>query len=399
MGTKTCLKCGKSMDEEKQFYKRRDGSRMDLCKKCLTMHVDNFNPETYTWILKDMDYPYVPAEWNTIRNKEFAKNPNLNGTSVLGKYLSKMKLKQWDGIGWVDSERIQAEAEEKERINLAQREEYEKSLKIQLDNGEITEAQYKTLVSTETQNEDMAYVIPDAAGIDNPFSNPSDFMDESELIDVAADLTDNDKVYLAMKWGRYYKPSEWVALENDYNEMIKCFGPQDADTMNTLILICKTNLKMNQAIDQGDVEGYQKLSKVSESLRKSAKFTAAQNKKEEKAVVDCVGTLVAYCEKNGGKIPKYEYDTPKDIIDKIIDDLKVYTRDLIYEDTALAKQIEDYLKKREIIEQQKKDREEAKEKGLDYVELEDEDYQEYYENIEEQKEQDREIQSKEVGEE
>ena len=57
------------------------------------------------------------------------------------------------------------------------------------------------------------------------------------------------------------------------------------------------------------------------------------------------------------------------------------------------------MKKREIIEQQKKDKAEAKEKGLDYVELEDEDYQEYYENIEEQKEQDREIQTKEVGEE
>ena len=96
---KVCLKCGKAMDEEKQFYKRRDGSRMDLCKKCLTMHVDNFNPDTFTWILKEMDFPYVPAEWNIIRNKEFAKNPNLDGTSVLGKYLSKMRIKQWSDKG------------------------------------------------------------------------------------------------------------------------------------------------------------------------------------------------------------------------------------------------------------------------------------------------------------
>lgn len=35
---------------------------------------------------------------------------------------------------------------------------------------------------------------------------------------------------------------------------------------------------MNQCIDQGDLEGYQKLARVSDTLRKSAKFTAAQNK-------------------------------------------------------------------------------------------------------------------------
>ena len=38
---------------------------------------------------------------------------------------------------------------------------------------------------------------------------------------------------------------------------------------------------MNQAIDCGDVEGFQKLSKVSSDLRKSAKFTAAQNKEQK----------------------------------------------------------------------------------------------------------------------
>jgi len=60
--------------------------------------------------------------------------------------------------------------------------------------------------------------------------------------------------------------------------MMESFDIQDADTRSTLILICKNNLKMNQAIDQGDLEGYQKLARVSDTLRKSAKFTAAQNK-------------------------------------------------------------------------------------------------------------------------
>jgi type IV secretory pathway component VirB8 len=42
-----------------------------------------------------------------------------------------------------------------------------------------------------------------------------------------------------------------------------------------------------------------------------------------------------------------------DIVDKVINDLKSYNRSLVYEDTALARQIEDYLKKRESIDKKK----------------------------------------------
>jgi len=60
-----------------------------------------------------------------------------------------------------------------------------------------------------------------------------------------------------------------------------------------------------------------------------------------------------------------------DIIDTIIKDLKAYTKSLVYEDPALKREIEDYLKKIKNNEQQKQDRKEAEEKGLDYVEITD----------------------------
>jgi 3-methyladenine DNA glycosylase Tag len=37
----------------------------------------------------------------------------MTGMSVFGKYLSKMKLKQWKDYGWADTERLKAIAEEK----------------------------------------------------------------------------------------------------------------------------------------------------------------------------------------------------------------------------------------------------------------------------------------------
>ena len=375
-----CEKCGKEM-EEINFYTYKDGSKTELCKKCLTMHIDNYDPETFLWLLEKMDVPYIEPEWNVIREKAYAKDPyGMNGTSVFGKYLSKMKLKQWKDFSWKDTERLQEEANKKTEAMKAEAAERAAIIQERFENGEISEAEYKTLVSSTIQRNNPAITQTLVIDNANPY-NEDNFIKEAEMPDPAAELTQDDKLMLAMKWGRLYKPSEWIELETDYNNMMNSFDIQDADTENTLILICKTNLKMNQALDCGDVDGFQKLSRVSESLRKSAKFTAAQNKEEKGDFVDSVGALVAYCEKNGGKIPRYDINADPDIVDKVIDDLKSYTKSLITEDRALARQIEDYLKKREIMEEQKQDLMAAKAKGLEAYELNDEDYNDYFEAI------------------
>jgi hypothetical protein len=116
-------------------------------------------------------------------------------------------------------------------------------------------------------------------------------------------------------------------------------------------------------------------------LRKSAKFTAAQNKEGQKDFVDSVGELVAYCEKEGGQIPKYEIKADLDTVDTIIRDMKEYNRTLIYEDKSLAQEIEKYLKNKTIAENMKRDREEAKAKGLSEIELEDDDFLKFKEAI------------------
>ena len=167
--------------------------------------------------------------------------------------------------------------------------------------------------------------------------------------------------------------------------MTQSFDIQDADTINTLLLICKTNLKMNQALDTGDLDGYQKLSRVSESLRKSAKFTAAQNKEEKNDFVDSVGELISMCEREGF-IPRYVTEVPQD---KVVNN---YLHKLVTQDLGFGQQIEDALKKIQI---QKEMNEMAEEEGY---ELEDEDYVDYLEEIEEQKNIDKETIQEEVDE-
>lgn len=118
---------------------------------------------------------------------------------------------------------------------------------------------------------------------------------------------------------------------------------QGAGHIDTLKLICKTSLKANQLIDIGDIEGFQKMSKVYDSLMKSGKFTAQQNKEEHGEFIDSIGELVALCEKEGF-IPRYYIDEPKDKVDRTLADLQSYTRDLINEETNLSSMIEHALK-------------------------------------------------------
>mgnify|MGYP006935595267 FL=1 len=384
MASYKCQKCGKVLDEG-QFYTYKNGSKTELCKKCLTMHIDNFDESTYLWLLEKMDVPYVPAEWNSLRDKAYAKDAEkMNGMSVFGKYLSKMKLKQWKEYSWADSEKLQAEAAAKAENNgVEKNEEFEAELQAKYEAGEISEAEYKTLMSVPAQmkaEEDRPAANP-YLGPDNPY-NEQEMFPEEELPDPSAELTQEDKIYLAMKWGRMYKLAEWVELEKTYNEMMDSFDIQDADTKNTLILLCKTTLKANQALDSGDIEGFQKLSKVQESLRKSAKFTAAQNKEKKDDFIDCVGELVLMCEKEGF-IPRYATNIPQDKVDITLRDMQNYTRKLVTQDLGFGQQIEDALKKIQL--QKELD---AQADADEPEKLSTEDYENYFNEIEEQKDKD-----------
>lgn len=377
MAKKTCQKCGRTMEDVK-FYSYRNGEKVEMCKQCLTMHIDNFDPQTFLWIIQKLDAPWVPIFWNKIRDREYAKhNGKLKGMSVLGKYLSQVKLKQYKDYNWARSEQLQNEISKNQKVDEETITAQQQQIKKQFENGEITQSQYRTLVSSAFQKQNEYMMLPkpqqeaDPIGKDNAF-NENNFLSEDQLPDPAADLTLEDKKYLAMKWGRTYKISQLVELQKKYVEMTNSFDIQDADSKNSLILICKTYLKMNEALDCGDVEGYGKYNRAYDTLRKSAKFTAAQNKQNKAEFVDSVGQLVAFCQKYGGRIPRFQIKQP-DAIDKIIDDLKTYNRNLVYEDTALARQVQDYLKQARAAQAKKEDMAFAKSQGYDVPQLTEQD--------------------------
>ena len=333
-----CEKCNRTMNAD-QFYGSNNTSKypegkLHKCKKCTTMHVDNFNPDSYLWILQECDVPYVPEEWNKLLASYGKDRSKLSGTTIVGRYLSKMKLKQFRDYRWKDTEFLQEVANKK----------IEETMKRQgYEAAEI--AQALATASVPIPQGEIAIPVYQETN-DNPFLSSGDdyFAEQSGgADDFVDDLTEEDRTYLRLKWGKTYKPEEWIRLEQLYEEMMASYDVQGAGHIDTLKLVCKTSLKANQLIDIGDIEGFQKMSKVYDSLMKSGKFTAAQNKAESGEFIDSIGELVALCEREGF-IPRYYIDEPNDKVDRTLQDLQSYTRDLINEETNLSAMIEHALR-------------------------------------------------------
>ena len=338
-----CEKCNRTMGAE-QFYgtnnlEKYPEGKLPICKKCMTMHVDNWKPETYLWILQEADVPYIPEEWNKLLASYGRDKKKLTGMTIVGRYLAKMRLKQHANYRWKDNEFLQELANSKiEQTMKRQGYDYQ-DIAQAIDKATFTMPQEEIQIPDLTPEPIMPAASPyTATGEEDYFADQSGASEDDDL-----ELTDEDRTYLRLKWGKTYRPEEWVRLEQLYNDMMNSYDIQGAGHEDNLKLLCKTSLKANQLIDIGDVEGFQKMSKVYDQLMKAGKFTAAQNKAESGEYVNAISELVMLCEKDGF-IPRYYVDQPNDKVDQTIIDMKRYTRTLITEETNLGNLIEEAIK-------------------------------------------------------
>ena len=336
-----CEKCKRTMSAD-QFYasnnldKYPNEGKLKQCKKCITMHVDNWNPETYLWILQECDVPYIPEEWHKLMSSYARDKSKVTGMTILGRYLSKMKLNQWKKYRWEDNEFLQEQADAKTRETM-ERQGYKQS---EID----TVLQEGRFVIPEGELAEPVYADSEPEGVQEDYFAQHCAVPEE---DIQLDLTEEEMIALRLKWGKTYRPEEWIKLEQLYEEMMNSYDIQSAGHIDTLKLVCKTSLKANQLLDIGDVDGAQKMVKMYDGLMKSGKFTAAQNKAESGEYVDSVSELVAICETDGF-IPRYYVDEPKDKVDRVLQDLQNYTHSLVTEEMNLGNLIENAVKQIEL---------------------------------------------------
>ena len=340
-----CHKCVRELNED-NFYLDKTGTHMETCKKCLTMHVNVHEPSTLYHILERVNVPFMPSEWENLVNRYAAGDPKKNkATSIVGRYISKMKLAQYAGATWADTPRLLEEHNQR-LLNLKK---LEDERRLQYSN---------------------------ATGMDpNEVRELEDV--QGNVFDFGSTMTRVQKDRMIQKWGRLYKEEEWVQLEEFYNKMHETYDIQGASHEDYLKMICKTSLKMNQAIDTGDIDGFSKLSKNYDAMMRSAKFTAVQNKPEENNFISSIGEMVRLCEADGF-IPRHHTYEPNDVVDLTLKDITDYLTRLVKTELNLGSLIESTVKMMENEAEQQKDP-----LTMDEV-LDDNDFLEFSELLEEE---------------
>lgn len=378
-----CERCRKAM-LRKEFYQSNNTEKypngfMPLCKKCLCAHVDVADPDTFTPVLQELDVPYVPKEWQASIARQHQNGRSLTPVSIMGRYLSKMKLNQWKEYRWKDNDFIKEQEELKVRQAMKQH---------GYSNDEVMRALTTGIEGVPMQDfaAAIAQIIQEQTAAAQPTVEPEpapaqieDYFGQDLPDEFIPNLSEEDKTYLILKWGKSYRPEEWVRLEQLYEEMTQSYDIQSAGHIDTLKLVCKTSLKANQLLDIGDVDGAQKMLRMYDSLMKSGKFTALQNKEEQGEYVNSLSELVLLCERDGF-IPRFYVDQPQDKVDRVIQDMQDYTRNLVTEEMHLGALIERAVKEIEI------DKLRDAESELDEASEEDEFEDALFDNTEEETE-------------
>ena len=387
MANLVCDKCKKSMNE-KEFYgtnnlEKYPTGKLNRCKKCLTMHVDNWDPETYLWILQECDVPYVPQEWYKCL-ETWGKDPSkVNGSTIIGRYLSKMKLVQYKKYRWKDTEFLQKKHDHEVADAMRRQGYQEAQIEEALDKQRIhiPEEGFK-----EPEAPSFDYSVPEPQ-YNNEYQYTSALEDTSSELGI--ELSDEEKILYRTKWGKSYKLDELVQLESLYQNMMNSYDVQGAGHEDILKLACKTSLKSNQLLDAGDIESAKKMVSMYDQLMKSGNFTAAQNKKDKGEFIDSISELVALCESEGF-IPRFYSDSPKDRVDETILDMQGYVHSLVVDEMNLGNLIESAVREMTIQESKEEDEDIDDEiLDLDTIEqIKDEDFEEFSDFIESEKEDD-----------
>lgn len=388
MEKRTCQKCNRFLNID-QFYRSRNleayppEGYLPVCKKCFTMHLNNWEPSSITPLLEIMDVPYIPEEWEALLQRYGQDPKKTSQTAIFGRYLSKMKLKQFSEYRFADSERILEEREKQKQIAAARDESYRLRYAAIQDGNVLDKVNADISLLSDDEILELFPQVEYQQQLQQGFLGTQQFQQVPQEPSVEDQIPIEDKMKLSIKWGKTYTVNEWLTMERMYRDMLESYEIKTASHLDYLKMICKTSLKMNQSIDVNDFEGYNKLAKVYDSLMKSAKFTAAQNKTESENEFQAVSELILMAEEEGF-IPRFDVSVPQDIIDATMRDMERYLNTLVREEQGLGNLIEVAISQMKREEEANAELEAALE-GENFVEedLTDEDYIDFYEFQEE----------------
>ena len=139
--------------------------------------------------MQEVDVPYIPDEWNGLLARYGTDRRKVTGTTILGRYLSKMKLKQYRDWRWKDTEYLQELDHKRVRealeANGATMQEIDQALRertFAIPEGELAEPETPVNISTPGPQAYETFT----------FEEPAESADD-------LGLSDDDVTYLKLK--------------------------------------------------------------------------------------------------------------------------------------------------------------------------------------------------------
>lgn len=315
-----CPTCRKTLDEKNFFKTRRTDKHpsgfLPECKTCASLKIDDSDVQTFLPILKEIDLPYMPRQWRELCQKKPA-----GGASVLGKYVSMMRMNQYKKYSWADSE------------NLV--EEERKALIAAFKQEDITESEAE-------KRADEAQSLSDIQGVQMKA------MTSAPAAAVMYGLTPETSKYnltqqeiddLKLTWGEDYTEDQYLQLTQLFTDMQEAYIIQDPIAISNAKMICKLTVKMNRFLDIDDVESSSKISRQLDTFIKTANLAPVQQKDRQQTTF-AISQLAFLVEREGGFIPEFYIDHPNDKIDQILADMQTYTEHLVRGESNIAEMVE-----------------------------------------------------------
>lgn len=300
---------------------------LNVCKFCLGNSYVAKDPSTFMHILHEIDIPWLPVEY--FRTVEKSYKPSApNNIGYLGKYVSAMKLNQFNSYHFKDSDELQrARGGAEDMFDSVENYNYKHPLTepIMSSGGRAAKFNF-TEVSIAP-----ATLTMDAIGEDGV---PLNIMQTRDRMI----LTDEEMVYLRTKWGSLFSPEEYLTLERKYHEMMGSYDIQTAVEEDYVLKICVASLRFDSALSQNDAEGASKLSTIYDRLTKSAGLQPTQNAKTTDQT-NSISYLVKLAEEEG-PIPRFDVDERPDIVDITLKDFKLFVKRLVSNDESIGDRYE-----------------------------------------------------------
>lgn len=154
-----------------------------------------------------------------------------------------------------------------------------------------------------------------------------------ELLQQIQSIKDDWLKQMHIKWGPSYEFTEYLKLENLFNNTIQGTGTTSPLTIDIIKKIAVVSVLMDRSLINGEIEEAGKYSKMHRDLIKAAGLEEMIDVTEND-VISTVSDLCNYLEQKGFKFDFYD-GVKRDIVDMTIEDIKEWTVNYVRDATGI----------------------------------------------------------------